>query len=224
MNGEQTLAHFTRSATIDVQQNTHGVVMGSLFGAPLPQLDGGQAPLRAVMWWMKPARSALLHKPVKLLAADGMFHHTVSRPAAAQLGISIARPPAEFLGQRAACSTDETFSPDAACARQMTRQCSVDRRGRPCSVSIASFTSSAYDGVPRLIHIADEGDELCLEIVADVHHRLRQHARFSGVFMTRRAALHVQHNHICARSDLLAHDARCDQRGTGHAAGDMRRA
>ena len=74
----------------------------------------------------------------------------------------------------------------------------------------------------RLIHIADQRDHFAVQILADVHHGLRQHARFVGRFHEcARSALHVQHDRICARCDLLAHNAGRDQRRAGHAAGDI---
>ena len=107
----------------------------------------------------------------------------------------------------------------------MTRQCS-SKVGRAAAVQrldrFFHFQRIA-DGVPqRLIHIADQRDHFAVQIVADVHHRLRQHARFFRRLHERaRAALHIQHDGIRARGDLLAHDAGRNQRGAGHAAGDI---
>ena len=106
-----------------------------------------------------------------------------------------------------------------------TRQCSVKIRRAVAVQRLDRFFhfQRIADGVSqRLIHIADERDDFALQILADVHHGLRQHARFVGRLHERaRAALHIQHDGIRARRDLLAHDARCDQRRAGHAAGDI---
>src|SRR6266511_1013131 len=79
------------------------------------------------------------------------------------------------------------------------------------------------DSAPeRLVHVGDQADHLSAGVPAELEHHLPKLPRvLQGLHESPVSDLHVEHDRVRARRDLLGHDARCDQRDVVDRRGDV---
>lgn len=74
----------------------------------------------------------------------------------------------------------------------------------------------------RRIHVGNQRHSAPSHRFTDLHHGLRQAHRVLQRLHERTAAhLYIQHDAVCSGSDLLGHDARCNQRNALHSGGHV---